>query len=71
MHEHKKKLIEGFTSEHSIDILVYYEHTTDVHTALQREKNLKSWKRAWKIKLIEQSNPPWSDLSQTLVEPMK
>jgi putative endonuclease len=60
---HKNKLVAGFTSEHSINQLVYFEHTQDINSALQREKHLKAWKRAWKIKLIESRNPNWADLS--------
>jgi putative endonuclease len=63
IYEHKNKLMKGFTSEYNINQLVYYEHTNSIESALQREKALKVWKRAWKIKLIESNNPPWSDLS--------
>ena len=67
VYEHKNKKVKGFTSEYDINHLVYYEHSNDINAALQREKHLKSWKRAWKVRLIESSNPNWSDLSQTLV----
>ena len=71
VYEHKNKLVRGFTSTYGVDRLVYYEHGNDVNAAMQREKHLKAWKRPWKIKLVEQSNPSWSDLSQSLVDPIE
>jgi putative endonuclease len=62
IYEHKNKLVKGFTSEHDVTMLVYYEQTNDVSAAIQREKQMKEWKRAWKIKLIEKDNPNWDDL---------
>ena len=67
MHQHKQKLLEGFTKTYSIHKLVYYEIHTDVHQALLREKQLKKWKRQWKIKLIEKQNPHWIDLTYELI----
>ena len=61
-HQHKGKLVPGFTSEYQADKLVYYEETNDIHSAIAREKQLKSWNRQWKIGLIETSNPDWNDL---------
>ena len=66
--EHKGKQIEGFTKEYNVDKLVYYEIYSDVHSAIAREKNLKAWKRSWKIKLIEKDNPQWKDLYCDLAE---
>ncbi|MEK7561010.1 MAG: GIY-YIG nuclease family protein [Patescibacteria group bacterium] len=63
MYEHKNNLIEGFTKKYGVHKLVYYEHTTDIQGALQREKQLKKWQRKWKLRLIEESNPEWKDLS--------
>lgn len=63
VYEHKNKLIPGFTSKYNIKILVYYESTSSVHTALEREKQIKGWLRAKKIALIESLNPQWKDLS--------
>ncbi|GGP89954.1 GIY-YIG nuclease family protein [Shewanella ulleungensis] len=60
--EHKKGLSDGFTKEHSIKMLVYYEVFDDIYNAITREKQLKNWKREWKIKLIEKFNPRWEDL---------
>ena len=61
--QHKLKVIPGFTSRYHIDRLVYYEETTDIRTAIAREKQLKGWLRAKKIALIESMNSQWKDLS--------
>jgi putative endonuclease len=61
--EHKQKLVPGFTSRYNITRLVYYEVTSDVHAALEREKQIKGWLRAKKVALIELRNPSWEDLS--------
>ncbi len=66
MQEHKEKQIEGFTKKYSVNKLVYFEQTTDVMSALTREKQLKKWNRAWKLNLIEKENPQWKDLTDTL-----
>ncbi len=63
VYEHKKKLIEGFTKRYSITKLVYYEETSDVQSAIEREKQIKGWLRRKKIALIEAMNPRWADLS--------
>lgn len=60
--QHKNKLADGFTQEHGIDSLVYFEETTDVVSAITREKQMKKWNRLWKIRLIEENNPTWKDL---------
>lgn len=67
VYEHKHDLIEGFTRKHQLKVLVYYEGTDDVYSAIQREKNLKRWRRAWKIHLIETSNPNWRDLYPEII----
>ncbi len=64
--EHKNNVVEGFTKEYFVHRLVYFEQTTDVNSALLREKQLKKWKREWKINLIEKENPYWKDLHETL-----
>ena len=64
VYEHKHQLCEGFTSRYNITQLVYYEITTDVYAAIQREKELKGWRRSKKIALIGDSNPTWVDLSR-------
>ena len=61
--EHKTKAIEGFTSRYNIKKLVYFELTDNIEDALNREKQLKNWKRQWKIDLIKKDNPEFKDLS--------
>ena len=63
LYEHKNKLIDGFSSKYNTNKLVYFEETSDVKTAIQREKNLKKWNRQWKNELIEKTNPDYKDLS--------
>jgi putative endonuclease len=62
--EHKNKLVEGFTKKYNLNKLVYYEMTSDIHSAIEREKRLKNWRRDWKINLVNSSNPVWADLSK-------
>lgn len=64
VYEHKNKLIEGFTSKYNIRYLVYYESTSSIYAALEREKQIKGWRREKKIVLIESMNPTWNDLSK-------
>ena len=64
--EHKNKITKGFTNKYNLDKLVYCEHYEDITMAIKREKILKTWKRDWKIKLIEGANPNWDDLYSTL-----
>ena len=61
-YEHKNHFVAGFTKKYNVDKLVYYEAFTGILDAIQREKQMKKWNRAWKIQLIEQSNPTWKDL---------
>jgi len=67
IYEHKQNLVEGFTKKYNVCQLVYFEETSDVTSAIEREKRLKSWKRNWKIELIEKQNPKWKDLYYELV----
>jgi putative endonuclease len=60
--EHRSKAVPGFTKRYSVMHLVYFEQFDDVENAIRREKRLKKWNRAWKVRLIEQSNPNWDDL---------
>ena len=64
MFEHKNKLIDGFTKKYELNKLIYFETYQYVKDAIKREKNMKKWKRKWKIKVIEEENPNWSDLSK-------
>ncbi len=68
VYEHKNNLIEGFTNKYHIYTLVYFEITPDVKSALSREKQLKKWNRAWKVALLEKSNPEWRDLYADLLK---
>ena len=63
MYQHKNGIGSKFTSKYSVDMLMYYEETDDIGEAIHREKQLKKWKRAWKMSLIEESNPSWKDLA--------
>jgi putative endonuclease len=63
VHEHKAKVIQGFTSRYNVTRLVYYEELGDIRAAIAREKYLKNWTRAQKISLIEEHNPNWDDLA--------
>jgi putative endonuclease len=65
--EHKEDIIEGFTKRYRIHTLVYYEQTESIVSAIQREKQMKKWKRDWKIELIEKQNPGWKDLYNELM----
>jgi putative endonuclease len=67
VYEHRNDLVEGFTKRYGVHLLVYHESTSDVAAAIQREKQIKKWNRAWKIELIEQLNPEWRDLYNELV----
>ena len=61
VYEHQQKVVEGFTKQHDVTRLVYFE-AFDIEQAIHREKRLKKWPRAWKISLIEKDNPDWIDL---------
>ena len=60
--EHKNDSVEGFTKRYEVHRLVYYELHGDMLSAIEREKQLKKWNRAWKLELIESQNPDWKDL---------
>jgi putative endonuclease len=66
VYEHKTKTTPGFSSRHGVDRLVWYEEYPTPSEAIAREKAMKKWRRVWKIKLIEDMNPEWSDLYATL-----
>ena len=67
--EHKTKAIRGFTAKYGVSSLVWYEAHETLEAALLRERQIKNWKRDWKINLIEQDNPHWVDLFSTLPPP--
>jgi len=64
--EHKNGVVEGFTKRYFVHRLVYYEQTENVLSAIEREKRIKKWNREWKVRLIEERNPEWKDLSEDL-----
>lgn len=64
--EHKNNLLEGFTKKHNVHKLVYYELHDEMLSAITREKQIKEWQRNWKIRLIEERNPYWRDLSSEI-----
>ncbi len=65
--EHKSDFVESFTKQHQVHGLVWYELHENMESAITREKQLKEWKRQWKLDLIEKSNPYWNDLYPTIV----
>jgi putative endonuclease len=65
--EHKEDLRDGFTQKYGVHMLVWFEEYGDVHDAIRREKNIKKWRRAWKIELIEKMNPEWKDLFSGII----
>jgi len=68
MYEHKQKLVPGFTRKYNLTWLAYYEETSDIASAIAREKQIKGWRRSKKVKLIEDMNPRWRDLSKEWFE---
>ena len=71
MYEHKNKMIDGFTKRYNLTKLIYFEEASDIRSAIEREKQLKNWHRDWKIKLINNFNPEWKDLSIEKTEMLK
>ena len=65
--QHKNDLVEGFTKKHGVHLLVWFEAHVTMESAIQREKTIKSWKRCWKMELIESANPQWQDLYEELI----
>ena len=61
-------MVEGFTKKYSVHRLVYFEEYGDIRNAITREKQLKKWNRAWKIRLIDEMNPGWQDLYELLTD---
>ncbi len=68
VYQHKNNLVPGFTQKYSVHNLVYIEEYDDVSEAIGREKQLKEWKREWKVSLIEKNNPEWADLYNEIDE---
>ena len=66
--EHRERVIAGFTRRYWVDRLVYFERHESAEAAAKRERQLKRWRRLWKIELIEARNPTWADLYETAVQ---
>ena len=64
--EHKNKKVEGFSTKYGLAKLVWYEVHDDINEAIKREKQLKKWERKWKLRIIEENNPQWKDLYDSL-----
>jgi len=69
VYQHKSRVIEGFTKRYGVHRLVYFEVHNDVREAIRREKRIKKWNRAWKVRLIEETNPNWDDLYPSIGSP--
>jgi len=69
VYEHKTKVTEGFTKKYDVVRPVYFEMYDDIENAIRREKRLKKWNRAWKVRSIEESNPNWDDLYPSIARP--
>jgi len=65
--EHRNHIHRGFTNSYNCTRLVWYEDYDDITDAIYREKRLKTWERAWKIRLVEEMNPEWNDLFETIM----
>ncbi|MEM6748807.1 MAG: GIY-YIG nuclease family protein [Pseudomonadota bacterium] len=66
MYQHRERTVPGFAKEHNCQTLVWFERHDNIHDARQREARMKKWKRAWKLRLIEDNNPQWKNLSDTI-----
>ena len=66
--QHKHHMVEGFTKKYRVKKLVYYEVHDNAESAITREKRIKKWRRKWKLRLIEEKNPQWTDLYNEIVE---
>ena len=64
VHEHKNRLVPGFTARYHITHLVYYEETANARAAIEREKEIKGWRRSRKLDLVKSMNPKWKDLAE-------
>ncbi len=66
--EHRNDFVESFTKKYGVHILVYYEQCESIESAITREKQLKKWKRRWKLDLVEKTNPGWKDLYNDIIK---
>jgi putative endonuclease len=68
-HQHREGLIDGFSKKYGCKLLVWFEQHTEITAAIAREKDMKDWRRAWKLRLIEKTNPQWRDLYDDFSNP--
>jgi putative endonuclease len=68
VYAHKNGLVDGFSKKYHVHMLVHYEQFNHIHDAIVREKQLKKWKRAWKLELIERDNKSWHDLYNDIIK---
>jgi len=68
VHEHTSGMVGGFTSKYHVTRLVWFETHDDVTAAIKREKEMKKWRREWKISLIERDNPDWLDITESILK---
>jgi putative endonuclease len=68
VYEHKHNLIKGFTEKYFVHLLVWFESTNSIETAIKKEKQVKEWKRQWKLELINKSNSQWKDLYSEIIQ---
>ena len=66
--QHKNDLVEGFTKRYHVHRLVWYEQTNSIESAINKEKQIKKWRRRWKLDLIEKMNPDWKDLYDEIIK---
>ena len=66
--QHKNNQLDGFSKKYNVKQLVYFEQHDTAESAITREKQIKKWKRAWKLKLIEKNNPQWKDLYDFILQ---
>jgi putative endonuclease len=67
-YDHRSGTIPGFTSKYGVHVLIWFEQHQDINEAILREKRIKKWRRAWKIRLIEKTNPHWEDYYPKLLK---
>jgi len=65
--QHREGIADGFTKQYGCKTLVWYEDAPDIESAIRREKQMKEWKRRWKLRVIEEMNPEWNDLFESLL----
>ncbi|WP_342317272.1 GIY-YIG nuclease family protein [Lysobacter sp. FW306-1B-D06B] len=67
MHQHRCRVVEGFSRRHDVHTLVWFELHGSMYAAISREKTIKEWRRSWKLRLIESTNPQWRDLFPDII----